>query len=266
MALVAAERQRESELQTKLLEAKERARFFHKPDAAADFDYWSKMAHWSIDEAVALSFGKAPSKVNQRSLKRFAVVELDGTPASPFATEYFLRVELAKRAVVWKQLFDPVLPGIFLAWARRLEIHAPPALSAAVESRGHWIGDWKDAHDKMKTAADTWQATAKDQAANIAELTNKVAQIAAERDELLALAKPPPKSELSTRERDTLLKLVIGMAVSGYRYDPTAARNEAPTEIAGDLVKLGIEVSDDTVRKWLKEAAATVLPRDAPKG
>lgn len=72
-------------------------------------------------------------------------------------------------------------------------------------------------------------------------------------------------AELSTRERDTLLKLVVGMAIEGYRYDPNAQRNEAPGEIAGDLAKHGIELTDDTVRKWLKEAASTVLPRKRPK-
>lgn len=71
----------------------------------------------------------------------------------------------------------------------------------------------------------------------------------------------PAASALSTRERDTLLKLVIGMAIEGYRYSPEAARNEATGQIAGDLEKLGIAVGDDTVRKWLNVAATTVLPR-----
>jgi hypothetical protein len=65
---------------------------------------------------------------------------------------------------------------------------------------------------------------------------------------------------LSTTERNTLLKLVIGMAVKGYRYDPAATKSTAPKEIADDLVELGITVTDDTVRKYLKEAASTVLP------
>ena len=73
-----------------------------------------------------------------------------------------------------------------------------------------------------------------------------------------------PKATLSTRERETLLKLVIGMAIEGYRYSPDAARSEAPAEIAGDLAKQGISVTDDTVRKWLKEASNTVLPRRPP--
>ena len=67
--------------------------------------------------------------------------------------------------------------------------------------------------------------------------------------------------ELGTRERETLLKLVIGMAIEGYRHSPEAARSDAPAEIASDLAKHGISVTDDTVRKWLKEAAHTVLPK-----
>lgn len=70
---------------------------------------------------------------------------------------------------------------------------------------------------------------------------------------------------LGTRERNTLLKLVIGMAIQGYCYDPRAARNEAPAEIAADLHKLAIDVTDDTIRKWLREAAETVLPKQKPK-
>lgn len=58
-------------------------------------------------------------------------------------------------------------------------------------------------------------------------------------------------SELKTRERETLLKLVIGMAIKGYRYDPKAARNNATSEIADDLEALGIGLDTDTIRKWL---------------
>lgn len=65
---------------------------------------------------------------------------------------------------------------------------------------------------------------------------------------------------LSTRERDNLLKLVIGMAVNGYSYDPAATKSTAPKEIANDLSKLGMSLSDDTVRKYLKEAAESVMP------
>jgi len=41
-------------------EQEEQALFFHQPWANADFSHWSKAADWRLDEAIALSFGKAP--------------------------------------------------------------------------------------------------------------------------------------------------------------------------------------------------------------
>jgi hypothetical protein len=64
--------------------------------------------------------------------------------------------------------------------------------------------------------------------------------------------------ELTTRERQTALKLILGMALGGYGYDPKAERSTTITEIVGDLAQRGISITDDTVRKWLKEAAAEV--------
>lgn len=66
---------------------------------------------------------------------------------------------------------------------------------------------------------------------------------------------------LGTRERDTLLKLVIGMAMGGYSYDPNQTKSDVLREIVDDLARRGIAVSDDTVRKYLKEASDKVLPR-----
>jgi hypothetical protein len=66
--------------------------------------------------------------------------------------------------------------------------------------------------------------------------------------------------QLGTKERETLLKLVIGMAIKGYSHDPNASKSKATKEIADDLGNLGIGISDDTVRKYLSEAVATVLP------
>ena len=58
---------------------------------------------------------------------------------------------------------------------------------------------------------------------------------------------------LTNIERDSLLKLVIGMAIKGYSYDPTAKKNSAVAEIAADLTLLGLQLGDDTIRKYLKQ-------------
>jgi len=71
---------------------------------------------------------------------------------------------------------------------------------------------------------------------------------------------PLPDRPLGTSERVTMHKLMIGMAVKGYRYDPIAVKSPSPKEIADDLAELGISIDPDTVRKYLREAAAAVLP------
>ncbi|QQR80080.1 MAG: hypothetical protein IPJ69_12195 [Deltaproteobacteria bacterium] len=74
----------------------------------------------------------------------------------------------------------------------------------------------------------------------------------------LSLPEKSPKKaekELSTKEKSTLFKLILGMAAGGYGYDPKSIRNNAISEIAEDLVRFEIPLDEDTVRKWLKEAS-----------
>ena len=74
-----------------------------------------------------------------------------------------------------------------------------------------------------------------------------------------------PKPELSTKERGSLLKLIIGMAIDGYGYVPTDLKSAIPKEISDILASHAMTISDDTVRKYLKEAVETVLPQKPPK-
>lgn len=60
------------------------------------------------------------------------------------------------------------------------------------------------------------------------------------------------------RERDILLKIIYGMAVKKYDYNPSAAKNSATGEKSGsifdDLEKLGLRVSSDAIRRHLVAA------------
>lgn len=66
---------------------------------------------------------------------------------------------------------------------------------------------------------------------------------------------------LHVKERETLQKMIIGMAIKGYGHNPEASKNASIQEITDDLASLGISLDADTVRKWIKEAAE-ILPRD----
>lgn len=69
------------------------------------------------------------------------------------------------------------------------------------------------------------------------------------------------EKEVSTRERDVMLKLILGMAMKGYGFVPRAHKSAVPKEIEGDLAGLNMFVGDDTVRKYLRLAVEKVLPR-----
>lgn len=71
----------------------------------------------------------------------------------------------------------------------------------------------------------------------------------------------PVKNEMSEKERISLLKIIIGVAVNQYDFDPNKKRNAATKQISDDLLYLGIALDEDTIRKYLKEASA-LLPSD----
>lgn len=138
--------QERRELQARL-DREEQARVFNQPQSRADFDYWARATYWKLDEAIALSFGKAPELVNWTVIEKFVHI-------SPFAKQYARRRELAIRAKNFNQLYDPVVPTLFLAWARRTGIEIPAELLQAVESLGVVIADWKELFDKAKASRD----------------------------------------------------------------------------------------------------------------
>ncbi|MDD2724521.1 MAG: hypothetical protein PHH59_10935 [Methylovulum sp.] len=71
------------------------------------------------------------------------------------------------------------------------------------------------------------------------------------------------KNEITETERQTMLKLIIGMAMDAYGYDPNATRNSASGSKNGISAKLqtkGISINDDTIRKYLCEAKDLIEP------
>jgi hypothetical protein len=59
-ALLESETKKSDEEERATIDPEEKARFYNQPYANADFNHWSRAAHWTLDEAVALSLGKNP--------------------------------------------------------------------------------------------------------------------------------------------------------------------------------------------------------------
>ncbi len=256
--LVTAALKEDAERAKHKAEKEERERFFNLPSSRADFDHYCKCAYWSADEAVALSLGRQPTVVNWKAVSTFAQV-------SPFAKTYALRRDLVTRAIGAKQLFDPMAPSIFLAWAKSTDVPVVAELTDRAIASGISLVGWQSLYEELlskykdalaKHAADVERLTG-----TIAERTQRIEQQLAQ----IQSSKPQaevaqPDAPLGTRERENLQILAFIGAVKAYAYDPDQ-RTKAVPEIEHDTDRLGLRYSDDSIRAHLK-AAHEMLPAD----
>lgn len=147
MELYREEKAKEEQERQEKTEWEERQRFFNQPGSAADFKHWGKAAYWSLEEAIALAFGKNPEAVTWKGVQEFTAI-------SAFAKRFAQVRDLALRAKDLGQLHDHMLPGFFLAWARRNGVDVPEGLIEQVEKYGGVVADWKDAYDRLKEQFD----------------------------------------------------------------------------------------------------------------
>lgn len=77
-------------------------------------------------------------------------------------------------------------------------------------------------------------------------------------DDLVAFQAPSSVTEQKQENPKSIIslqKMVITMAKSKYRYDPSKGKSNVPTQIVEDAEIFGISIDHDTVRKWLNESA-----------
>lgn len=197
---------------------------------------WARAPSWTLDEGVELAFNRDPRNL----------INYGGSYARvrDSISHYY---EMAKRARWTDQLTMPITPAKFVAWASGVGLEFDPAWFAAVGLQGDHeatIGT-QGQHRSGRQSDDV------DAEAGSALLS---ASVVSEVDQ----------NQLNPNARLSLLKLVIGMAVAGYRFEPSEMRSAATKEISDDLERLGIPLNRDTILKWLREGAELLPsePRD----
>jgi len=202
----------------------------------AVYDFYSKTSYWSLEEGVSLLLERDPKGLNSESVKKYR--------SPPWIGRQFIALlDLARRAAKMRQLSYQGTPGFFLAWAKRNRIAVPEALERAIADHGHQVADWKTLSDQ--------------QAVRIAELTQQIEELTGARKAKLL---PAPVGALGTLERSSLLKIILGMAMASYEHDPRATRTRTVSGMLQDFDTLGIAIGDDTIRKYLHEAAEFAPP------
>lgn len=210
------------------LAKQEKERFYNQRYANADFVHWAKAAHWTLDEAIALSFGKEPEIVTWEKIEKLK-------SQTAFATSFAKRRDLALRATRWKKFGDTIPPVIFISWAKEINIELPNALIEEVTKIGGSATNWHEQYLKLK----------------------------ADYDVLAAQPTNTQKPE-STRKTNNVLQAFTAIAIDAYGYDPKAEKSTAPQDIANALEKLGAVGNPKTIRNWLKEGAE-LLPSNHHK-
>lgn len=251
--LVAEERRAEIEEKKRRLEAEERGRFFHQPHARADFDHYCRCSYWTLDEAVALSFGKNPEIVNWKTVAPLVAM-------SAFAHQYGRLRDLAMRAVSSQQLFERMYPTTFLAWARQTGISVDANLTARALASGIPLKGWRDLYEDL---AATYKADQTERARQQVELGRAEQRIATLEQALADATKRQEQAiatkTLGTRERENLQLIAFLGAVKGYGYDPQL-KTEAARNMEADTDKLGMRFTDDRIRHHLKEGFERLPP------
>lgn len=285
-ARIADARKREAEIIATSKKCLEEERFYNQPESKADFKYWAKLSYWSLEEIVALSLGRDPKTVNWQSIGRFY-------SDSEFVRRYHQHRTIVNRAKTMGQLWEQTIPFMAVAWARRMRLEIPEQLAAEIDALGIQVADWKSLFDQQQEAFSKLSASLAEErekyllavnerskfqeeysaraSATIAGYQTLVENLKATNNELSEALDRLQKGvtdsgtrEMGTRERDSLLKLVIGMAMGGYGFNPTMARNSATADIETDLTTRGISLDADTIRKYLNEAKA-LLPGELPE-
>jgi len=235
----------EEHLSTAYLEAKkeeERNCFFNSKDARTiDISYWSDLDEWQGQALVALSLLRNPDIVNTKSMNKVSY------SSSPFIDKWQDMERLIGCAIDSRKIRSSgvyqnmrgrtVKPIDFIKWAENKDnIKLPKELIKEVKRKS---GDADvDNSSLIKNLSEVMKST--NDRCNKLENENK------------ALKEEKP---LGVTERKSLLKMVYGMAIGGYSWDPEASKSATPNEIMQDVNKNSNHpINDDTVRKWLKEA------------
>jgi len=205
---------------------------YHKPN----YREWARARRWSADECLFLTFGKNPDAI--------VLVEKDKAGTSHFARHRDAVREQILAAQRNKELPERIRPVEFLAWAREHKIDFPAELEEAVSTNELDLAQLQDRYEKLR---------------------HENQMLRYELDRLKASSHPQLKEsstrELSKKERNSLNKLILGMAIHKYKWNPHAARHPAPSNIADDLkllhfdgVDLRLGLDEETVLKYLREA------------
>ncbi len=240
----------------KLKEEHEKGFFFDRPSAEADFQEWYRMPNWSLEEALALSLGKNPKKVNPDSLDNYSNYNNNFNSthkSSSLYKEYKLRMETLIRYINSKKISAHPTPLEFINWLQENDFSIPKELEKLVYERWGKPVDLQSQYKQLKIENQKIKETLEIQEKQLTELLKEKQILNNDINRL--------SQSFSVRERESMVKLIVVMAVSEYKYNPKAQRNKAVSNILQDFKRLGLSLDRTTILKFLHDGIELLPPK-----
>lgn len=197
---------------------------FGHPSYTARFNYWASMPRLSLHEASLLSLGADPSCMKDDKFAELQKTLERGKSLWAAHASFLEQREIFSRCFHFTGFgYAPEGIGQIKHWIDDLDILVHPEFYEGLEAR----------------------------------IAPKQAELVATD----ALTSAQPTSKLSDQETETLYKLIAGMAIKGYVFEPNSKRNQATADIQSDLDQLGISLDQKTILKWVR-IACDVVPKD----
>jgi len=180
------------------------------PKLLADYNHWSQMAFLQLEEALWLSVGLEPQAIFSTTLNdKKNHTDLEGQIVA------FLK----RRQELLRREFNPNRhesrhgAKVIKAWVERVSLDVHPGF-----------------HQMLEIMVGRALATEK---INVKPVTPTALE----------------SERYDNRERASLAKLIVTMAMDFYGYVPSDTSSPIPAEIQGHAAKQGIDIDVDTVRK-----------------
>ena len=222
-----------------------------------DYDFWTRAAYWTVEEGAAISMGLNPNIKN-----------LTETVESSQAEKLKQITDLAKRAQKVDALGEFPHPVEFLEWlcsidfvditASLLRDGSEASFFTSIDrrNRGHWDSTFSFIDYKL-----SYEALEKIyfiQRDKLQELQRENWEYMEEFEgiEIEQYARTQKPKIFEERQRKTMLKLLLAIAIEKYRFNPTLERSSVPKNIEATTDLYGLNVTNETIREYLKKAVS----------
>lgn len=230
-----AEQKEIEELRTKLVEERE-SKLFHQEGMNADYKHWYMADYWTVEECLALSFGKDPRMMSYAYITQHQYYETRmGWNASNFSAQYNSLLDLVTRSVESGSLKtihvvgaasnihkQKVIPSNYIHWASTKGFVLPKELI-------------KNASDKTDYKA----------------LVDKMTQTISDLEEENKVLKEDLKKQENKRVISTLYKIICGLVKKHYAGNKSGRISMMQKSI---FTEAGIDIDDKTLRTHIDEA------------